>query len=279
MFTSSIPGLLYQYTKYLFLQEKAGATIKKYVHDVQACCTVFTAQHINEITKENMIAYKTKAACYYKPASLNSVLISLDSFFSWAGEPELRVKTVRIQRRSCFDHIFTKSEYELLLTTALAYGKKRIYLIMRLLASTGMRISELNYITVESLRGKNVAVRSKGKFREIFIPDNLCGELNEYCVQNSITTGIIFHGGKTGKLLDKAKIWRDLQEIGQLAGFEPGTVHAQNFRHFFAKEYIAKFQNIADLADILGHSSIETTRIYTRTTESEKKIRINALNL
>jgi integrase/recombinase XerD len=279
MLVSSIPELLQRYRKYLYLHEKAESTIKKYTHDIQSCYVAFSAQHIIEITKERMIVYKKNEACFYKPASLNSKLISLDSFFSWVGEPELRVKTVRIQKRSCLETIFTKEEYDILLKTALMLGNKRIYLIMRILASTGIRISELWYITVESLLVKEVVVLNKGKFREIFLPDKLCGELEDYCSRNLIETGIIFHGRNENELLDKAKIWRDLQLVAATAGVRRGTVHAQNFRHFFAKEYIAKYQNIADLADILGHSSIETTRIYTRTTEYEKKIKINALNL
>ncbi|HAH62534.1 MAG TPA: integrase [Treponema sp.] len=279
MLTSSVPELLLRYTQYLFFQEKAEATIKKYTHDIQALYASFCAQNIATITKEEIIAYKKKASQFYKPASLNSMLISLDRFFSWAGEPELRVKTVRIQKHPCFNHIFSKEEYEQLLCTAQKLGKQRIYLIMRLLASTGIRISELRYITAEALHDKMVVVLNKGKFREIFIPDLLCRELETYCMHRVIRSGIIFHGKTSDRLLDKAKIWRDLQTVAQTAGFKTGTVHAQNFRHFFAKEYIAKYQNIADLADILGHSSIETTRIYTRTTESEKKIKINALNL
>jgi integrase/recombinase XerD len=271
MFTDAIPELLHRYTQYLSLQEKAEATIKKYRHDIQTLYSVCMAQHISLITKETVITYKKWSGQYYKPASLNSMLISLDGFFSWAGEPELRVKTVRIQKRSCLNGIFSKQEYEKLLGTAKRTGNMRIYLIMRLLGSTGIRISELRYITVKSLQDKTAVVHNKGKFREIFIPDMLCKELEAYCLHRELHSGIIFHGRNPANLLDKAKIWRELQKVAQATGSPGGTVHAQNFRHFFAKEYISRYGNIADLADILGHSSIETTRIYTRTTAFEKK--------
>jgi integrase/recombinase XerD len=279
MVTNTVPELIDQYAVCLDSQEKAESTIKKYQHDIRALYESCREEHIIEITKKDIIAYKKKAEHRYKPASLNSILISLNGFFTWAGEPELRVKTVRIQRKSCFDRIFSKEEYNLLLATARGLGKNRSYLIMRLLAGTGIRISELRYITVEALNERMVTVLNKGKFRDIYIPDYIGGELERYSRFCGIQSGVIFHGKEPGKMLDKAKIWRDLQTVAQAAGFSAGTVHAQNFRHFFAKEYISKYQNIADLADILGHSSIETTRIYTRTTELEKKIKINALNL
>ncbi|MGN0729936.1 tyrosine-type recombinase/integrase [Treponema sp.] len=171
-------------------------------------------------------------------------------------------------------------DYKKMLGKALETGNKRLYYIMRLLASSGIRVGELAYITVESLFTGICSVVNKGRAREIFIPNSICCLLLEYCNSVGIKKGIVFHSKKNpDKMMDKSYLWRQLDKISCLLNFPKGYVHAHSFRHFFAKEYIGTYKDVCELADILGHSSIETTRIYTRTTMSEKKERIEALGL
>jgi site-specific recombinase XerD len=226
----------------------------------------------------DVFAYKDYLTSKYKPSSVNSYLISLNNYFSFLKRDDLRAKTLKIQRKTSLNNVLTESEYTSLLDTALARKKLRLYYLIRVLASSGIRVGELQYITTEVLKTGKAEVIGKEKIREIIIPKNLCQALREYCRERNIQH-VIFHGRDPGIMLDKAWIWRDMKQLAKHAGVPEEKVHAHNFRHYFARSYLAHYHDIVELADILGHNSIETTRIYTRTSRQEKQERIDAMNL
>lgn len=269
-----------QFKKYLVIEEKSPATIQKYIHDINFFLNYISSfDSTSEINKEIVLQYKQFLMQQFKASTINSMIIPLNKFFIWQNRSDLCIKTIRLQRHSNYENTFTREEYQKLLKTALTLNMPRIYFIMRILASTGIRIGELKYITYNALFAQSITVYNKKKQREIYIPYTLCEELKQYCKQNKLFDGIIFSGRQKNKLIDLAQIWRDLSVVGHNAGMQQGKVHAHNFRHFFAKMYLEKYSDLADLADILGHSSIETTRLYTRTSSTEKRKRLEALNL
>ncbi len=268
-----------EFSAYLFGIGGSSATVEKYVYAVKVFGRFMAERGIAVATKESLADYKDFLARTYKKSSANSMMIPLNKFLAWNGQGHLRIRAFRLQRRTNLDHIMSREEYEKLLETAERVGMERCRLLMRLLASTGMRIDEVRFVTVESLDNGVCHVSNKGKSRDVFIPEPFCEVLKDYCAQHGIECGIVFHGRKAGTMLDKARIWREMNAVAEAAGFAHGIVHAHSFRHFFAKEYMETFHDLPDLADILGHSSLETTRIYTRTTSQEKRIRLGKLGL
>jgi site-specific recombinase XerD len=265
------------YREWLNQQEKSKITIEKNIRDIVKF-RMFRKNSLTEITKQDVLDYKEHLISTYKPASVNSYIISLNKFLKFTNQDSLRVKTVRIQRRNSLDNVLTEEDYAALLECAKNRKNKRLYYLIRTLTSSGIRVGELQYITAGMLETGKIYAYTKNKMREIIIPRSLCLELREYCEERNIT-GIIFHGKQADTLIDKARIWRELKQLAKAAGVSVEKVHAHNFRHFFAKQFLSKYNDIVDLADILGHSSIETTRIYTRTSSNEKRTRIDSLNL
>ncbi|MDR0708126.1 MAG: tyrosine-type recombinase/integrase [Treponema sp.] len=265
------------YREWLNRHEKSKITIEKNIRDIIKF-RVFHGKGLETITKRDILVYKDHLIKKYKPASVNSYLISVNTFLKFTERDAMRVKTVKIQRRNSLDNVLTEEEYSALLKCAENRKNKRLYYLIRTLASSGIRVGELQYIKTEILKTGKTYGCSKTKVREIIIPKNLCNELRDYCAERHIT-GIIFHGKQADALIDKARIWRELKQLARAAGVPEEKVHAHNFRHFFAKQFLSEYHDIVDLADILGHNSIETTRIYTRTSRQEKQARIDALNL
>jgi site-specific recombinase XerD len=266
------------YRDWLDGQEKSKTTKEKNLRDVEKFRT-FCKRSLETVTKQDVQGYKEYLIdSKYKPASINSYLISLNNFLKFMNQDSLRAKTLKIQGRSSLNNVLTEQEYAALLETAKNRKNKRLYYLIRTIASGGIRISELSYITTDMLESGKTFVHIKGKTREIIIPQQFCKELRDYCNERRIS-GLIFHGKKSDTLIDKAYIWREMKTLAKEAGVPEEKVHAHNFRHFFAKQFMAEYHDIVDLADILGHTSIETTRIYTRTSRREKQERINALNL
>jgi site-specific recombinase XerD len=268
---------LVSYKEWLNGYEKSPLTIKKNIRDIVKF-RIFCGKCLTMITKQDILDYKDHLIAKYKPATVNSYLISVNTFLKFRKRDNLRVKTVRIQRRNSLDNVLTETEYAALLESAKNRKNKRLYYLIRTLTSSGVRVGELQYVTADMLETGKKYVYGKTKMREIIIPRNLCLELREYCKEQHIT-GIIFHGRQADALIDKARIWRELKQLAKAAGVPEEKVHAHNFRHFFAKQFLSEYHDIVDLADILGHNSIETTRIYTRTSRQEKQDRIDALNL
>lgn len=246
---------------YLYENEKSENTINKYMRDV-----VSFSQYIgkNSIKKADMLEYKKLLCEKYAPRSVNSMLSSINAFFDYLEWHELKVKTLKIQKQIFSDKEseLTKSEYERLLSVAKARKKERIYYLIQTVGSTGLRISELKYITVDAVKSGQAVINCKGKIRRVFLPNLLCKMLKEYIKSRNIKSGPVFVT-KNGKPLDRSNIWRMLKALCRSAGVPNEKVFPHNLRHLFARTYYSMQKDIVRLADVLGHSNINTTRIYT----------------
>ncbi|MDR0557644.1 MAG: tyrosine-type recombinase/integrase [Treponema sp.] len=265
------------YREWLNGHEKSKLSIEKNIRDIVKF-RQFYGKSLETITKQDILNYKEHLIKRYKSASVNSYLISVNNFLKFTDRDSLRVKTIRIQRRNSLDYVLDEKEYAALVECAKNWKNRWLYYLIRTLASSGIRVGELQYITDSMLETGKTNAYNKTKMREIILPKNLCMELRKYCEERHIT-GIIFHGKQANTLIDKAHIWRELKRLAKAAGVPVEKVHAHSFRHFFAKQFLSEYHDIVDLADILGHNSIETTRIYTRTSRQEKQTRIDGLNL
>lgn len=232
-----------------------------------------------DITKYDMIAYKAYLLSRYKPSSINSYLLSLNRYMAWSENPDLKLKLERIQRRCSLNHVLEMEDYQQLLTYAEHHGKWKYYYIMKTLAGTGIRVGELKYITKEAVEAGLASVRHKGKNREICIPEGLCRALLCYCAEHQITSGIIFTGRDGHSPLDESGVWKSLKRLAAAAKVDACRVYPHSFRHFFAKTYMREIGNLTELCDILGHSSIETTRIYTKESAREKRESLSRLSI
>ncbi len=248
------------YRECLENEEKAFATVQKYSHDVSEFALWLGKQ---EVTKSLVLSYKAYITEKYAVASVNSIISSLNSFFSFTGWNELRVKTVKVQKQifSSAEKELTKSEYERLLEAA-QHTSQRLYLLMQCICSTGIRVSELRYITVESLTFGRAEINNKGKIRVVLLPSKLCKTLRQYAKKNKIKNGPIFVS-KNGKPLDRSNIWASMKKLCKVAGVAASKVFPHNLRHLFARTYYRVQKDIVRLSDILGHANINTTRIYT----------------
>ncbi len=230
-------------------------------------------------TKKRMIAYKDYLIDRgLAVTTTNTYITAVNSYLRFAGYERSRLKTRRIQKRRSLDHILSLEEYKTLLDYALESGRKKYYYIMKTLAQTGIRVSELKYFTVEALAQKAIIVSNKGKVREIYLPDHLIDELNAYCDMEERKNGVIFRGN-TQNAISRIEIYKMLAHMADMTGIARQKVHSHSFRHLFAITYMEHYSNLFELADILGHSSLEITRIYTTTTAEEKRKRMDRLGL
>ena len=206
----------------------------------------------------------------YAPVTVTAKLSALNSFFSFMGWTEFRVKFLRIQRRMFRERSkeLTKEEFERLVATAQKEGKERLMLLMETICATGIRVSELPYITVEAAKAGRAEVDLKGKIRFIMLPEKLCRKVLKYAAEQNISTGEIFLT-RNGTSLSRRQIWREMKELCEKAGVESTKVFPHNLRHLFATAFYKICKDIVKLADMLGHSSIETTRIYLLTSGEE----------
>ena len=246
---------------FLYNREKSENTIKKYLRDVR-----FFIKYTGSkcISKADVLEYKRIICENYSPKSVNSMLSSLNAFFEFLNRYDLKVKSLKIQRQIFSDKAkeLAKCEYERLLTAARSKKNERLYLLMQTLASTGLRVSEIKYITAEAVRSGIATIKCKGKIRQVFLPKNLCKMLKAYIKTQNIKSGPVFVTS-TGKPLDRSNIWKMMKSLCSSAGVSKEKVFPHNFRHLFARTYYSIQKDIVRLADILGHSSINTTRIYT----------------
>ena len=265
---------LQQFRRTLYADEKSPATIRKYLHDVKKFFLYAKGQ---PVTKELVLAYKEYILEQYVVSSANTMLVSLNGFFSWAGIPELRVKTVKQQRETFRkDKDLTKAEYRRLLDTAQKQKKVWLKLVMETICATGIRVSELRYITLEAVRRGTAKITCKGKHRQIFLSKRLCAALKEYCRQRNIKSGPVFVT-KNGTALDRSNIWSAMKRLCRDCGVAAGKVFPHNLRHLFARLFLTIEKDITKLADILGHSSLNTTRLYTLSIGADHRRRINQL--
>ena len=259
-------------------EEKSRATIEKYMRDIR---TFFRfVGDGGEVTKAVTRAYKEQLITQYAPASVNSMLASLNSFLKQNEWHECMVKALKRQKESFRTEVrdLTREEYYCLLDEAVLRGKIRLYLMMETLCATGIRVSELQYITVEAARTGHAMVSSKGKQRLVLIPDALCKKLEEYIRVWGVGSGSIFVT-RSGKPVNRSNLFHDMKLLCHQAGIPEEKVYPHNLRHLFAKTYYRAQNDIIHLADILGHSSIDTTRIYTMVSAKEEQRQINDLNL
>ena len=250
-------------------QEKADRTLSKYKADVIKF--IDSVNHGNDITKDDVLAFKKiLTTSDYEPASINSYIVAVNKFLKWCGNEEMRVKKLKMQQKSSLDEVISESDYKRLLRFAKRLGYDDIYMIMKIIATTGIRISELDFFTVESIKTYYINVRNKGKDRVIIVTQELARELRKYCRDHRINEGRIFN-------LSDQTIWRRMKKIAGAAKVNKDKVHAHSFRHLFAKVFMEEYNNVLDLADILGHSRLETTRIYTRSTNEEKRKKLERM--
>lgn len=253
--------LIQKFKNYLYEEEKSDNTIEKYIRDVTAFMVWLCGA---ELTKAMVLEYKKSLNDTYAPASINSMLSSLNTFFDFCDWHDLKVKTLKIQRQIFADKEkeLTKAEYERLLKAAKDKKNERLYYLMQTICSTGIRISELSAISVEAIKSGQVTINCKGKLRKVFLPKKLCKMLKVYIKEQNIQSGAVFVS-RTGKPLDRSHIWKMLKSLCESAGVSKDKVFPHNFRHLFARTYYSLQKDIVRLADILGHSSVNTTRLYT----------------
>lgn len=267
---------LEEFREYLLREEKSTATIEKYFRDVRA---FFSFAEKQSITKEVTVAYKKQLIERgYASASINSMLASLNSFLSYFEWTECKVRSIRLQRKTycAQEKELTKKEYMKLLKAS--ERQPQLNLVMKTICGTGIWVSELQYFTVEAVQKGEVTVQCKNKTRTILIPGKLRKLLMCYANKKEILSGVIFISSK-GKSLDRSRIWAQMKALCERAGVHPAKVFPHNLRKLFARTFYGIEKDIAKLADILGHGSIETTRIYIMTTGAEHLRKIEQLGL
>ena len=266
------------FAAHLNSEEKSKNTIEKYIRDVKA----FTAYVDDaEITKETVVTYKNNLFSEgYSARSINSMLASINSLFSFLGWEDLKVKSIKLQRQIYCpeEKELTKAEYMRLVSTAKQKGNERLNLLIQTMCGTGIRVSELQYITVEAVKCGEAVVSLKGKIRSVFIIRELQKKLLRYAAERKILSGAIFIT-RNGKPMSRTNIWREMKSLCEQAGVNPQKVFPHNLRHLFARTFYGIEKDIAKLADILGHSSINTTRIYIITTGNEHRQRMENMQL
>ena len=263
---------------YLESEEKSKNTCEKYIRDVRAFASYMNGTNV---AKEAVIAYKNKLLSEnYAARSINSMLASLNSLFSFLSWADCRVKSIKLQRQIyCSEEKeMTKAEYLRLVNTAKQKGNERLNLLIQTICGTGIRVSELQYITVEAVKCGEAVVSLKGKTRSVFIVRELQKKLLRYAAEQKISSGEIFIT-RTGKSMSRTNIWREMKNLCEQSGVNSKKVFPHNLRHLFARIFYGIEKDIAKLADILGHSSINTTRIYIITTGNEHRQRMENMRL
>lgn len=261
----------------LIEDEKSAATIEKYLRDVRA---FYSFAGEEAVTKETVMRYKEYLKGKYKPASVNSMLAAINRFFKEMGWIECVVKALKIQRQAFRpkERELSRAEYFRLLKTAKARQNTRLYLLMQTLCATGIRISELPFITVEAVRARRAVVSLKGKTRTVLLPADLCRELKYYIKDTGLESGSIFVT-RSGRPMDRSNILHEMKALCEEAGVDREKVFPHNLRHLFACLFYRAEKDLSRLADLLGHSNINTTRIYTSVSGEEQARQIEGLGL
>ena len=256
------------FRNYLLEEERSAATIEKYGRDVLAFLSWLSDRE--EISKEVVVGYKQAIIGKYKTTSANSMLVSVNRFLDFIGKKDCQVKLFKIQRNPFRkkDKELTKEEYNRLILAAKAKSISRLFLMIQAICSTGIRVSEHRFITREALERGRITIYNKGKERVVFLPKKLKKCLLQYCRQNGIYSGPVFVT-KNGTPVNRCNVWAEMKALCKEAGVSPEKVFPHNLRHLFAVTYYRMQKDIVHLADILGHSNIEYTRIYTFTSEEE----------
>ena len=266
------------YGEYLHAEERSTGTVEKYLRDVGAFVRFLDGR---PVTKEMAAGWKEAlTAQNYAPVTINSMLAALNGLFRFLGWEECRVKFLKVQRRLFRDagRELVRNEYDRLLEAARAQGQERLALLMETICATGIRVSEVRYITVEAIREGRAEVSLKGKIRTILIPGKLCRKLLQYARAQKTASGEIFLT-RSGRGISRKQIWAEMKAVCRAAGVAESKVFPHNLRHLFARTFYQASRDVVRLADVLGHASVETTRIYLVSTGAEHARQLARLGL
>lgn len=248
------------YLQFLKIREKSKGTLEKYQRELLDLAKYLAGK---KVTREDLVVWKEELEKRYSPAGVNGRLVAANGFFSFFGRYDLRLKLLKIQKEIFMreEKELTRAEYGRLVRTAERKGKERLSLLIQTICATGIRVSELEFITVEAVKRGRAEVNCKGKRRVIFLPARLQKKLKAYAAKKGISEGVIF-AAKSGRPLHRGNIWAEMKKLCKDAEVSPEKVFPHNLRHLFARIFYSLDKDIAKLADMLGHSNIETTRIY-----------------
>ena len=266
------------FRQHLAGEEREQSTIEKYIREIRFFQTWLTGRLV---TTEIVASWKSYLRTEgYQPETINSKLSALNKFFKFVGWQEYRMKYLKIQRKLFrgTEKELTKAEYIRLLETANSGGKVRLALLIETICATGIRVSEVKYITAEAIQAGRADIALKGKIRTILLPGKLCRKLQKYARKQKITSGEIFLT-RSGKGISRRQIWAEMKALCKKANVAPSKVFPHNLRHLFARTFYRACRDVAKLADVLGHSSIETTRIYLISTGVEHARQLERLGL
>ncbi len=266
------------YAGYLRREERAAATVEKYLRDVRSFAAWLDGR---SVTREAVTGWKEQLLAERRaPATINAALSALNGLFRFLGWEDCRARFLKVQRRIFRDPAreLTRADYDKLVAAARDLGRDRLLLLMETICATGIRVSEVQYITVEAVRRGWAEVSLKGKIREVLLPRKLSRKLTKYARKRKIVSGEVFLT-ENGKRLSRQQIWAEMKRLCVYAGVEPSRVFPHNLRHLFATEHYRAYKDIVKLADVLGHSSIETTRIYLLSSGAEHRRQLDRLGL
>ena len=271
------PAILTLFRGELLKQERSPATIEKYLHDIRTFAVWLNGR---EVTTETVHEWKQTLTETFKPGTVNGKLAALNTLFTFTGWTDCRARSLKLQRRAFREDAreLTRDEFYRLVATACRLGKERLSLLLEAIGSTGVRVSEVKYFTVEAARRGSAEIALKGKIRTILLPGKLCRKLLKYARKQKIASGEIFLT-RSGKPISRKQIWAEMKALCQQAGVEPGKVFPHNLRHLFARTFYHQTHDVVKLADVLGHSSLSTTRIYLISTGAEHRKELEKLKL
>ena len=258
-------------------EERSPATLEKYLREVRQFAAFLGGR---EVTRDLAAAWREELSARQSPATVNGKLTALDRLLAFLGWDDCRVKHLRVQRQLFRDSAreLSREEYARLVETARRLGRGRLSLLMETICATGIRVSEVRYITAEAVREGRTEIALKGKIRTILLPGKLCRKLEKYARQKKITSGELFLT-RSGRPMSRKQIWAEMKGVCRAAGVAPSKVFPHNLRHLFARCFYRVSRDVAKLADVLGHSSIETTRIYLISTGAEHARTLDQLRL
>lgn len=270
-------GQIKTFQEYLVREERAESTVAKYSHDLKLFIEFLDGR---EVTKEQVIKFKGWLVQKYHIGSVNSMIAAVNSFLDFSGLGECRVKLIKVQRQLFCEEQkeLRKSEYYRLVKTAQDHGNIRLAIIMQTLCSLGLRVSELQFVTTESVKEGKLQIFNKGKNRSVIVSGRLREQLLLYIEQQQISCGAVFVT-RTGRPMDRSNIWREMKHLYEEAEVTEQKVFPHNLRHLFARTFYERKNDVVKLADIMGHSSIETTRIYTTSSGREYRQQLESLEL
>ena len=268
---------LSQYQQHLYEQEKSHPTIQSYLRSLKAFAVFLDGR---SYTKETAIRWKETLTSRYAPNTVNAMLAAINGFAEFSGCPQFKVKPLKIQRELFIrpERELTRSEYGRLVNAADRSGNRRLSLVLQTICATGIRVSEVKYLTMEAARRGRAEVSLKGKIRTILIPGKLCRKLLQYGRAQKIASGEIFLT-RSGRGISRKQVWAEMKAVCRKAGVADSKVFPHNLRHLFARAFYQASRDVVKLADVLGHSSIETTRIYLLSTGAEHARQLARLGL